>query len=159
MNKNKKNLHKKVTANVLGLTLASVVAAGAVTDVTVPVFAAQQTQEKEKTAAAASVSVYVNGEAAADEKADGSTKKNAVSSLEKALGLAGDKGTVLVCGTVTVNTEQKLIIPAGVSIKRAEGFTGPLVKVTGKGRLTVVGNQLSASDEILPQQKPAKMPL
>ena len=82
MNRNKKNLHKKVTANVLGLTLASVVAAGAVTDVTVPVFAAQQTQEKEKTAAA---SVYVNGEAAADEKADGSTKKNAVSSLEKAL--------------------------------------------------------------------------
>lgn len=48
MNRNKKNLHKKVTANVLGLTLASVVAAGAVTDVTVPVFAAQQTQEKEK---------------------------------------------------------------------------------------------------------------
>ena len=36
MNRNKKNLHKKVTANVLGLTLASVVAAGAVTDVTVP---------------------------------------------------------------------------------------------------------------------------
>lgn len=143
MNRNKKNLHKKVTANVLGLTLASVVAAGAVTDVTVPVFAAQQTQEKEKTAAA---SVYVNGEAAADEKADGSTKKNAVSSLEKALSLAGDKGTVLVCGTVTVNTEQKLIIPAGVSIKRAEGFTGALVKVTGKGRLTVVGNQLSAPD-------------
>ena len=156
MNRNKKNLHKKVTANVLGLTLASVVAAGAVTDVTVPVFAAQQTQEKEKTAAA---SVYVNGEAAADEKADGSTKKNAVSSLEKALSLAGDKGTVLVCGTVTVNTEQKLIIPAGVSIKRAEGFTGALVKVTGKGRLTVVGNQLSASDVDTSQQKPAKMPL
>ena len=143
MNRNKKNLHKKVTANVLGLTLASVVAAGAVTDVTVPVFAAQQTQEKENTVAA---SIYVNGAAAADEKADGSTKEKAVSSLEKALSLAGDKGTVLICGTVTVNTEKKLIIPAGVSIKGAEGFTGALVKVTGKGRLTVVGNQISASD-------------
>ncbi|HIX28224.1 MAG TPA: LPXTG cell wall anchor domain-containing protein [Candidatus Blautia stercoravium] len=142
MNRNKKNLHKKVTANVLGLTLASVVAAGAVTDVTVPVFAAQQTQEKENTTAA---SIYVNG-TAADEKADGSTKEKAVSSLEKALSLTGDKGTVLVCGTVTVNTEKKLIIPAGVSIKRAEGFTGALVKITGKGRLTIVGNQLSASD-------------
>ena len=42
MNRNKKNLHKRVAANVLGLTLASVVAAGTTADVTVPVFAAQQ---------------------------------------------------------------------------------------------------------------------
>lgn len=143
MNRNKKNLHKKVTANVLGITLASVVAAGTVADVTVPVFAAQPTQQKEN---AAAVFVYVNGAAAADEKADGSTKEKAVSSLDKAISLVGNKGTILVCGTVTVSTEKKLTIPAGVSVKRAEGFQGALVKVTGKGKLTVAGNQILASD-------------
>ena len=67
MNRNKKNLHKRVAANVLGLTLASVVAAGTTADVTVPVFAAQQTQEKENTGAAF---VYLNG-AAKEERKNG----------------------------------------------------------------------------------------
>lgn len=143
MNRNKKNLHKRVAANVLGLTLASVVAAGTTADVTVPVFAAQQTQEKENTGAAF---VYLNGAAKEEKEADGSTKEKAVSSIDKALRLAGNTGTIYVCGTVTVSTEKKLTIPAGVSVKRAEGFTGPVVKITGKGKLTVTGNQLAAAD-------------
>lgn len=143
MDTNKKNLHKKVTANVLGITLASVVAAGAVADVTVPVFAAQQTQEKENTVP---VSVYLNGSVKEGKEADGSTKEKAVSSIDKALSLAENNGTIYVCGTVTINTEKKLTIPAGVTLKRAEGFTAPVVKVTGKGKLTVTGNQLLAAD-------------
>ena len=36
--------------------------------------------------------------------------------------------------------------PAGVKIKRNAGFTGALVKVTGKGKLTVTGDGITAQD-------------
>ena len=141
MNRNKKNLHK-VAANVLGVTLASALVTGAVAETAapIPVFAAQQeTQTKEKV-------VYLNGSIQAGEKADGTSQAQAVDSFEKAFSLAGGQGTVLVCGTVNVSTEKKLHIPAGVKIKKDNGFTGALVKVTGKGKLTVTGNGITAQD-------------
>ena len=52
----------------------------------------------------------------------------------------------MVCGMVNVSTEKKLHIPAGVKIKRNAGFTGALVKVTGKGKLTVTGDGITAQD-------------
>lgn len=141
MNRNKKNLHK-VAANVLGVTLASALVTGAVAETAapIPVFAAQQeTQTQEKV-------VYLNGSIQAGEKADGTSQAQAVDSFEKAFSLAGGQGTVLVCGTVNVSTEKKLHIPAGVKIKKDNGFTGALVKVTGKGKLTVTGNGITAQD-------------
>ena len=141
MNRNKKNLHK-VAANVLGVTLASALVTGAVAETAapIPVFASQQeTQTQEKV-------VYLNGSIQAGEKADGTSQAQAVDSFEKAFSLAGGQGTVLVCGTVNVSTEKKLHIPAGVKIKKDNGFTGALVKVTGKGKLTVTGNGITAQD-------------
>ena len=141
MNRNKKNLHK-VAANVLGVTLASALVTGAVAETAapIPVFAAQQeTQTQEKV-------VYLNGSIQAGEKADGTSQAQAVDSFEKAFSLAGGQGIVLVCGTVNVSTEKKLHIPAGVKIKKDNGFTGALVKVTGKGKLTVTGNGITAQD-------------
>ena len=141
MNRNKKNLHK-VAANVLGVTLASALVTGAVAETAapIPVFAAQQeTQTQEKV-------VYLNGSIQAGEKADGTSQAQAVDSFEKAFSLAGGQGTVLVCGTVNVSTEKKLHIPAGVKIKKDNGFTGAVVKVTGKGKLTVTGNGITAQD-------------
>ena len=141
MNRNKKNLHK-VAANVLGVTLASALVTGAVAETAapIPVFAAQQeAQTQEKV-------VYLNGSIQAGEKADGTSQAQAVDSFEKAFSLAGGQGTVLVCGTVNVSTEKKLHIPAGVKIKKDNGFTGALVKVTGKGKLTVTGNGITAQD-------------
>ena len=141
MNRNKKNLHK-VAANVLGVTLASALVTGAVAETAAPiaVFAAQQeaqTQEK---------IIYLNGSIQAGENADGTGQAQAVDSFEKAFALAGGQGTVMVCGTVNVSTEKKLHIPAGVKIKRNAGFTGALVKVTGKGKLTVTGDGITAQD-------------
>ena len=141
MNRNKKNLHK-VAANVLGVTLASALVTGVVAETTapIPVFASQQeNQINEKI-------VYLNGSIAADKEADGSSQTQAVDSFEKAFALAGNQGTVSVCGTVQIDTEKRLSIPSGVKIKREAGFTGPIIKVTGKGKLIVTGSQITEKD-------------
>ena len=113
MNRNKKNLHK-VAANVLGITLASALVTGAITETVapIPVFAGQQevqTQGK---------MIYINGSIQAGENADGTSQAQAVDSFEKAFRLVGGQGTIVVCGTVPVSTEKKLHIPAGIKIKR-----------------------------------------
>lgn len=141
MNRNKKILHK-AAVNVLGLTLASAVAAGTVGEFATPVsvWAAEtQKQEVRKT-------VYLNGSKKALEKADGSTEEKAVSSFGKALKCAGEEGLILVSGTVVIDEKTELKIPSNVTIKRAEGFEGKFVKITGKGTLTVYGKGIQASD-------------
>ena len=70
MNRNKKNLHK-VAANVLGITLASALVTGAITETVapIPVFAGQQevqTQGK---------MIYINGSIQAGENADGTVRR------------------------------------------------------------------------------------
>lgn len=141
MNRNKKILHK-AAVNVLGLTLASAVAAGTVGEFAAPVsvWAAEtQKQEVRKT-------VYLNGSTKASEKADGSTEEKAVSSFGKALKCAGEDGLILVSGTVVIDEKTELKIPSNVTIKRAEGFEGKFVKITGKGTLTIFGKGIQASD-------------
>lgn len=141
MNRNKKTLHK-AAVNVLGLTLASVMTAGTVGELAapVPVWAAQtQNQEVKKT-------VYLNGSAKASDTADGSTEEKAVSSFSKALKCAGENGVILVSGTVTIDEKTELVIPSHVTIKRAEGFEGKLIKITGKGTLTIQGTGIQAED-------------
>ena len=141
MNRNKKTLHK-AAVNVLGFTLASVMTAGTVGELAapVPVWAAQtQDQEVKKT-------VYLNGSAKASDTADGSTEEKAVSSFARALKCAGENGVILVSGTVMIDEKTELEIPSNVTIKRAEGFEGKLVKITGKGTLTIFGAGIQAED-------------
>lgn len=141
MNRNKKILHK-AAVNVLGLTLASAVAAGAVGEIAAPVSVwASETQGQE-----APKTVYLNGSAKASEKADGSTKEKAVSSFDKALKCAGENGQILISGTVVIDEKTELKIPSGVTIKKAEGFEGKFVKITGKGTLTLIGKGIQPSD-------------
>ena len=144
MNRNKKGLHK-VTANVLSLTLASVMAAGTVGEAVsaVPVYAAESSQTENS---GSGVSVYLNGTLSGDNQGDGTTKEKAVSSIDQALKLAGSKGTILVCGPVTISSEKAVTIPEGVQIKRADGYTGAIMKITGKGKLTLTGGNLQSSD-------------
>ena len=125
MNRNKKGLHK-VTANVLSLTLASVMAAGTVGEAVsaVPVYAAESSQTENS---GTGVSVYLNGTLSGDNQGDGTTKEKAVSSIDQALKLAGSKGTILVCGPVTISSEKAVTIPEGVQIKRADGYTGAIM--------------------------------
>ncbi|HIX37318.1 MAG TPA: cell wall anchor protein [Candidatus Blautia pullistercoris] len=144
MNRNKKGLHK-MTANVLSLTLASVMAAGAAGEAisSVQVYAAETSQtESVKTG----TTVYLNGTLSGDGKGDGTTKEKAVSSIDTALKLAGSQGTILVCGPVTISSEKTLSIPSGVQIKRAQNYTGAIIKITGKGKLTLAGGSLQAAD-------------
>ena len=144
MNRNRKGLHK-VTANVLSLTLASVMAAGAAGEAvsSVQVYAAETSQtENVKTR----TSVYLNGTLSGDSKGDGSAKEKAVSSIDTALELAGSQGTILVCGPVTIISERTLSIPSGVQIKRDPSYTGAIIKITGKGKLTLSGSSLQAAD-------------
>ena len=144
MNRNKKGLHK-VTANVLSFTLASVMAAGTVGEAVsaVPVYAAESSQTENS---GTGVSVYLNGTLSGDNQGDGTTKEKAVSSIDQALKLAGSKGTILVCGPVTISSEKAVTIPEGVQIKRADGYTGAIMKITGKGKLTLTGGNLQSSD-------------
>lgn len=144
MNRNKKGLHK-VTANVLSLTLASVMAAGTVGEAVsaVPVYAAESSQTENS---GTGVSVYLKGTLSGDNQGDGTTKEKAVSSIDQALKLAGSKGTILVCGPVTISSEKAVTIPEGVQIKRADGYTGAIMKITGKGKLTLTGGNLQSSD-------------
>lgn len=144
MNRNKKGLHK-VTANVLSLTLASVMAAGTVGEAVsaVSVYAAESSQTENS---GTGVSVYLNGTLSGDNQGDGTTKEKAVSSIDQALKLAGSKGTILVCGPVTISSEKAVTIPEGVQIKRADGYTGAIMKITGKGKLTLTGGNLQSSD-------------
>lgn len=134
-----------MTANVLSLTLASVMAAGAAGEAisSVQVYAAETSQtESVKTG----TTVYLNGTLSGDGKGDGTTKEKAVSSIDTALKLAGSQGTILVCGPVTISSEKTLSIPSGVQIKRAQNYTGAIIKITGKGKLTLAGGSLQAAD-------------
>lgn len=144
MNRNKKGLHK-VTANVLSLTLASVMAAGAAGEAVsaVTVYAAESSQTENTGTGGA---VYLNGTLSGESQRDGTTKEKAVSSIDQALKLAGSKGTILVCGPVTISSEKAVTIPEGVQIKRADGYTGAIIKITGKGKLTLTGGDLQSSD-------------
>lgn len=141
MNKNRKNLHK-AAVNVLGLTIASVMAAGAVVEVAtpIPVFAAQ-TQKKE-----IGKTIYLDGSAKASKTADGTTRENAVRSFGRALELAGEQGEIIISGTVIIESEVKLTIPSGVTVKKDKDFKGKIVKLSGKGKLILSGKGITAED-------------
>lgn len=74
--------------------------------------------------------VYLNGKSGKD-GCSGQSEDEAVKSFSEAAELAGDYGVIRICGTVTVKGEETWTLPDGVSVRRAEGFGGALVKVNG----------------------------
>ena len=71
--------------------------------------------------------VYVNG-TSGDDSEIGEDASHAVKTLERALELVADDGTIYVCGTVTVASS---LTADGAKIERAEGYTGSLISVSG----------------------------
>ena len=88
-------------------------------------------------------SVYLNGSGGSD-SAGGTSQSDAVGSFGKAKELAGNDGEILVCGTVSVSGDTTWSLPGGVSLKRASGFSGAIVNISGT--LTLHNISLSASD-------------
>lgn len=74
--------------------------------------------------------IYLNGKSGKD-RHSGESREEAVNTFQRAAELAGDYGVIRICGTVTVKGDQTWSLPAGVSVRRADGFDGALVKVTG----------------------------
>ena len=80
--------------------------------------------------------VYVDGVFGNDANS-GADADKAVKTLEKALEMAADDGTIYICGTVTVNSSLTI---DGAKIERADGFTGTLITVTGTATEMTLSN-------------------
>lgn len=125
----------------MGVTLASsLVFSGAVSQnglhITQVSAASEQTQEKRV--------IYVDG--TKSDSGDGTSKASAVNSLEKAKELSAEGAKILICGTITVSGETTLRMPTQFEVSRADGFTGPILAVTGKGKVTLTYAWLKESD-------------
>lgn len=89
-------------------------------------------------------SVYVNG-SAGDDANTGADSTTAVKTLERALELVAEGGTIYVGGTVTVNTELEV---NGARIERAAGYTGSLISVSGSdAELTLTDSVIDGKHE------------
>ena len=94
-------------------------------------------------AQASGTSVYLNGSGGSD-SADGSSEAAAVQSFGRAKELAGGSGEILVCGTVYTLGDTTWSLPGGVSLRRAPGFSGAIVNISGT--LTLKNISLSSGD-------------
>lgn len=140
---NSRSYKNRILKTTLGITLAAIlVVQGTGTGMHMglsQVAAAEQTDN-----AAKLKTVYLSG--SGSKSGDGTSKDTAVSSFEKAKSLAADSAAILVCGTITISSETKLAMPSGITVKRADGFSGPIIKVEGSGKLILSYGWLSASD-------------
>lgn len=144
MKKNNSRSYKnRILKTTLGITLAAVlVVQGVGTGMHMGLSQAAAAEQSDSTAKLKTV--YLSG--SGKKGGDGTSKDSAVSSFEKAKSLAADNGTILVCGTITISGETKLAMPSGITVKRADGFSGPIIKVEGSGKLILTYGWLSASD-------------
>ena len=88
------------------------------------------------TATGSANTIYLNG-ASGDDSNAGTSTGTAVKTLDKALALVKEGGTIYISGTVTVSDSQDWEMENDVTIKRYSGFTGPLVTVANGGSLTL----------------------
>lgn len=83
--------------------------------------------------------VYLNGTSGNDSNAG--TKAAPVQTLDRALALLADGGTIYITGTVTISNEQVLDVDGTATIKRyaarTDSFTGPLLTVANGGNLSL----------------------
>ncbi|SHE29637.1 LPXTG cell wall anchor domain-containing protein [Lactonifactor longoviformis] len=98
--------------------------------------------------AEAGTAVYLNG-ASGDDTAGGGTAETAVKTWKKAKSLAGSSGTIYISGTVTISGTVEWSLPSGVSLKRAPGFTKPLVSVGKGSKLTLAAKYFGKEDASL----------
>lgn len=81
--------------------------------------------------------VYLNGASGNDTRA-GNSANTAVKTMNRALELVKDGGTIYITGTVTVSEDTQWDLEdSGVVVKRNSSFTGPLVTVANGGSLTL----------------------
>lgn len=133
--------HRRVYHAVLGVTLASALLFSETgKQIPFPVTEVMAASKEIKN----SKVVYLDG--TLEKSGNGTSKSNAVNSFEKAKELAGEDGIILVCGTVMVSEETSLTIPAGIQVKKADGFTGSILAVAGKGKVTLTSAWINASD-------------
>ena len=133
--------HRRVYHAVLGMTLASALLFSETgKQIPFPVTEVMAASKEIKNSRV----VYLDG--TLEKSGNGTSKSNAVNSFEKAKELAGENGIILVCGTVTVSEEASLTIPAGIQVKKADGFTGSILAVAGKGKITLTSAWINASD-------------
>lgn len=135
------NRNRKISKTLMGVTLASSLVFSGISPqsglhVTQVSAASEQNQEKKV--------IYVDG--SKQESGDGTSKASAVNSLEKAKELSEEGAKILICGTITVSEETTLRMPTKFEVSRADGFTGPILTITGKGKVTLTYSWLSASD-------------
>ena len=74
--------------------------------------------------------IYLDGKSGNNNQS-GKSPDEAVKTFAKAKKLAGEYGIIYICGTVKVKKDVTWTLPNGVCIRRASGFEGPLVKVSG----------------------------
>ena len=88
--------------------------------------------------------VYIDGAAGSDDN-NGTDAANAVKTLERALKLVADDGTIYVCGTVTVDSS---LTVDGAKIERADDFDGRLISVDGAAaNLTLINTTIDGKNE------------
>ena len=150
MNRNRKPMGRKKCLKMMGVLLASaMVTAGTGGQA---VYASGQDSHIEKSDKENKEEhvIYLNGESGSDSNS-GTSAKRAVKTFRKAASLAGKEGKILICGTVTVEGEETWELPDGVSIRAAEGFSDPLVCVTGSLTLEnvwITESQITGDGEV-----------
>jgi len=98
------------------------------------------------TATGSANTIYLNGASGNDSNA-GTSTGTAVKTLDKALALVKEGGTIYISGTVTVSDSQEWELENDVTIKRYSGFTGPLVTVANGGSLTLKNITINGGSE------------
>lgn len=124
-----KGISRKRCLRTMGILLASVmvVSAGG----TSYVFASSTGEKTEiSDEKGEKLIVYLNGKSGNDDNS-GESRKKAVKTFQRAADLAGEYGVIRISGMVTVKEDEVWELPSGVSVRRAEDFNGPLVKVEG----------------------------
>lgn len=81
-------------------------------------------------------SVYVNGLNGNDTNS-GEDRDHAVKTLEHALNLVDESGTIYICGGVTIDSS---LILDGVNIERESDYKGTLLTVTGSDTVLTISN-------------------
>ena len=88
--------------------------------------------------------IFINGDTGSDE-AEGKTDAEPVKTIDRAKTLlGGEKGTVMVTGTVTVEDTQNWDL-GGATIKRNAGFDGDLVDVKANGSLAITNTVMDGA--------------
>lgn len=124
-----KGISRKRCLRTMGILLASVMVVSA--GETSYVFASSTGEKTEiSDEKGEKLIVYLNGKSGNDDNS-GESRKKAVKTFQRAADLAGEYGVIRISGMVTVKEDEVWELPSGVSVRRAEDFNGPLVKVEG----------------------------